>query len=103
MRLANKIALVTGAGSGFGEGIARTFARRKEIAIRSAIGASRSRIVQQLLSESLVISLCGGVLGLVGAHFGIGLLTKVFAAELPRMGDIGLNGPPARTSARASR
>jgi putative ABC transport system permease protein len=73
--------------------LARTFARRKEIAIRSAIGASRSRIVQQLLSESLVISLCGGVLGLVGAHFGIELLTKVFAAELPRMGDIGLNGP----------
>jgi putative ABC transport system permease protein len=73
--------------------LARTFARRKEIAIRSAIGATRSRIVQQLLSESLVISLCGGVLGLVGAHFGIALLTKVFAAELPRMGDIGLNGP----------
>jgi putative ABC transport system permease protein len=73
--------------------LARTFARRKEIAIRSAIGASRSRIVQQLLSESLVISLCGGVLGLVGAHFGIALLTKVFADELPRMGDIGLNGP----------
>jgi putative ABC transport system permease protein len=73
--------------------LARTFARRKEIAIRSAIGASRSRIVQQLLSESLVISLCGGVLGLVGAHFGIALLTKVFAGELPRMGDIGLNGP----------
>jgi putative ABC transport system permease protein len=39
--------------------LARTFARRKEIAIRSAIGATRSRIVQQLLSESLVISLCG--------------------------------------------
>jgi len=73
--------------------LARTFARRKEIAIRSAIGATRSRIVQQLLSESLVISLCGGVLGLVGAHSGIALLTKVFAAELPRMGDIGLNGP----------
>jgi putative ABC transport system permease protein len=73
--------------------LARTFARRKEIAIRSAIGASRSRIIQQLLSESLVISLCGGVLGLVGAHFGIELLTKVFAGELPRMGDIGLNGP----------
>jgi putative ABC transport system permease protein len=73
--------------------LARTYARRKEIAIRSAIGASRSRIVQQLLSESLVISLCGGVLGLLGAHFGIELLTKVFADQLPRMGDIGLNGP----------
>jgi putative ABC transport system permease protein len=73
--------------------LARTFARRKEIAIRSAVGASRARIVQQLLSESLVISVCGGALGLLGAHFGIELLTKVFADELPRMGEIGLNGP----------
>ena len=73
--------------------LARTFARRKEIAIRSAIGASRSRIVQQLLGESLLISLCGGVLGLLAAHFGIELLIKFFADKLPRMGDIGLNGP----------
>ncbi|MGA3225052.1 MAG: ABC transporter permease [Acidobacteriaceae bacterium] len=73
--------------------LARTFARRKEIAIRTAIGASRSRIIQQLLSESLVISVCGGALGLLGAHFGIELLTKVFADQLPRMGEIGLNGP----------
>ena len=73
--------------------LARTFTRRKELAIRSAIGASRARIVLQLLGESLLVSLCGGLLGLVAAHFGIDLLISFFADKLPRMGDIGLNGP----------
>jgi predicted permease len=73
--------------------LARTFARRKEIAIRSAVGASRSRVIQQLLSESLILSLCGGALGLVAARFGIELLLKFFADKLPRMGEIGLDGP----------
>lgn len=72
--------------------LARTFARRKEIAIRSAMGASRGRIVEQLLSEAFLISLCGGALGLMAAHYGIELLTKFFADKLPRMGEIGLNG-----------
>jgi putative ABC transport system permease protein len=72
--------------------LARTFARRKEIAIRTAMGATRARIVQQLLGESLIISLCGGALGLIAAHYGIQLLIKFFADKLPRMGDIGLNG-----------
>ena len=72
--------------------LARTFARRKEIAIRSALGATRSRVVQQLLSESLIISVCGGALGLLVAHFGIQLLLKFFADKLPRMGEIGLDG-----------
>ncbi len=73
--------------------LARTFARRKEIAIRKAMGASRPRIVQQLLLETLLISLFGGALGLVAAHFGIELLLKFFADKLPRMGEIGLSGP----------
>ena len=73
--------------------LARTFARRKEIAIRSAVGASRSRVIQQLLSESLALSLCGGALGLLAARFGIELLLKFFADKLPRMGEIGLDGP----------
>ncbi len=73
--------------------LARTFARRKEIAIRSAVGASRSRVIQQLLSESLILSLCGGALGLLAARFGIELLLKFFADKLPRMGEIGLDNP----------
>src|ERR1700729_680408 len=73
--------------------LARTFARRKEIAIRAAMGASRARIIQQILGETLIISLCGGALGLVAAHFGIELLLKFFADKLPRMNEIGLSGP----------
>ena len=73
--------------------LARTFARRKEIAIRTAMGARRARLVRQLLGESVLISLIGGALGLVAAHFGIQLLLKLFAANLPQLGEIKLNGP----------
>jgi putative ABC transport system permease protein len=72
---------------------ARVFSRRKEVAIRSALGASRSRIVQPLLTESVLIAVCGGALGLGLAHFGIDLLLKFFADKLPRMGEIGLSTP----------
>jgi predicted permease len=73
--------------------LARTLARRKEIAIRTAMGATRPRMIQQLLIETLVLSLTGGALGLVAAHFGIELLLKFFADKLPRMGEIGLSAP----------
>jgi putative ABC transport system permease protein len=70
---------------------ARSFSRRKEVAIRSALGAGRRRLVQLVLTESLIIAVCGGALGLVFAHFGIDLLLKFFADKLPRMGEIGLS------------
>lgn len=73
--------------------LGRAYARRKEIAIRSAMGATRGRIVGQLLGETVVLSLFGGGLGLLGAHFGIQLLLKFFANKLPRMGEIGLSAP----------
>lgn len=72
---------------------ARAFSRRKEVAIRTALGASRSRIIQPLLTESVVIAVCGGAFGLVLAHFGIDLLLKFFADKLPRMGEIDLSTP----------
>jgi len=72
---------------------ARTFARKKEIAIRSALGASRTRVIVPLLLESLLIAMAGGALGLFSAHYGIELLLKFFADKLPRMGAIGLSGP----------
>ncbi len=73
--------------------LARTYARRKEIAIRAAMGATRGRIVGQLLAETVVLALCGGALGLIAAHFGIQMLLKFFADKLPRMGEIGLSAP----------
>ncbi len=73
--------------------LARTFSRRKEIAIRTAMGARRPRIIQQLLGESVLISIIGGALGLLCAHFGIQLLLRLFANQLPQFGDIGLSGP----------
>ncbi len=72
---------------------ARAFSRRKEVAIRTALGASRSRIIQPLLTESVIIAVCGGAFGLVLAHFSIDLLLKFFADKLPRMGEIDLSTP----------
>lgn len=72
---------------------ARVFSRRKEVAIRTALGASRGRIIQPLLTESILIAICGGAFGLLLAHFGIDLLLKFFADKLPRMGEIGLSNP----------
>jgi putative ABC transport system permease protein len=71
----------------------RAFSRRKEIAIRSALGASRTNVVQLLLIESLLVAFAGGALGLMTARFGIDLLLKFFGDKLPRMGEIGLSGP----------
>jgi putative ABC transport system permease protein len=73
--------------------LGRTFARRKEIAIRTAMGATRSRVVGQLLVETVLLSLFGGALGLVVAHSGIQLLLKYFADKLPQTNAIGLSGP----------
>ena len=69
----------------------RAFARRKEVAIRSALGASRGNVTQLLLIESVIVAVTGGALGLITAHFGIQLLLKFFADKLPRMGEIGLS------------
>ncbi len=72
--------------------LARTVDRRKEIAIRTAFGAKRARIIRQMLSESLMISVSGGALGLIVAHFGTQLVVNYFGASLPRLADIKLDG-----------
>lgn len=71
--------------------LVRTLSRQKEIAIRSALGATRGRLIVQILAEAVLLSLAGGVLGLIVAHFGIELLTRFLADKLPLGAEITLD------------
>jgi predicted permease len=73
--------------------LARSTARVREFGIRAALGASRRRIVQQLLMESTVLSLVGGAMGIAVAWFGLRALLLVLPYNLPRSGNIGLHLP----------
>jgi len=69
--------------------LARATGRRREIAIRAAIGGSRGRIIRQLLTESVVLSTAGGVFGLLFGMIGIRALLAISTAGLPRVGEDG--------------
>ena len=69
--------------------LVRATARKREIAVRTAIGGSRWRIIRQLLTESLVLSLAGGALGLFVGWAGIRALLSLNTAGLPRVGENG--------------
>ena len=69
--------------------LVRATGRKREIAIRAAIGADRGRIIRQLLTESVVLSLAGGVLGLMLGVIGIRSLLAINTADLPRLGEDG--------------
>jgi putative ABC transport system permease protein len=71
--------------------LARAGTRRQEVAIRAALGAGRGRIVRQLLTESVVLSVVGGVLGLFVAWFGTRLLLSLGRGQLPRAFDVALD------------
>ena len=71
--------------------LARATARRKEMAIRTAVGASRWRIARQLLTESVLLSLTGGVIGLLLARWGVKLILYVSPDAIPRSREIGLD------------
>src|SRR6185369_9867881 len=71
--------------------LASAAARQKEVAIRMALGASRRRIASQLLTESVLLSLAGGALGLLLASWGIDLLKAYGPAGVPRLHAVGLD------------
>jgi predicted permease len=73
--------------------LARSKARAREFGIRAALGASRGRVVGQLLTESIVLSLLGGSLGIAVAGFALRLLLTTLPYNLPRSADIGLHWP----------
>ncbi|MFP2930263.1 ABC transporter permease [Pyxidicoccus sp. 3LG] len=72
--------------------LARASARRQELTVRLALGARRWQLVRQLLTESVVLALVAGALGLLLALWGMDALLALVPPELPRLGEVGLDG-----------
>jgi len=71
--------------------LVRAAAREKEISIRVALGASRARIVRQLLTESLLLALAGGAFGVLLAMWGVDVLLRIAPESIPRLDQIGID------------
>ena len=72
--------------------LVRTKARAVELAMRSALGASPSRVIRQILAESTVLAVCGGLLGLAFAAWGVDVLVQLAPTGLPRLDEVAVNG-----------
>jgi len=73
--------------------LAKTLARRKEIAIRTSLGATRFVVLRQILAETVLLSVAGGALGLFLARFGVTLIVKVLGDRIPAFMQITLDIP----------
>ena len=82
--------------------LARGAVRRREIAIRVALGAARSRVIRQLLTESLVLGLTGGALGLLVAQWSLAALAAFSPVDLGSLGHVGLSYPVLAFTAAVS-
>jgi putative ABC transport system permease protein len=71
--------------------LASAASRGKEIAIRAALGASRWRVIRQLLTESAILALAGGLFGLFLSSYGVSAITKLLPQEFPRLNEIGMD------------
>jgi putative ABC transport system permease protein len=72
--------------------LARASVRRKEIAIRASLGAGRSRVLRQFLTESLVLALLGGAIGLIAVRWCLTILVHVVPRAVPRLADVDVDG-----------
>jgi putative ABC transport system permease protein len=71
--------------------LARSTARQQEIAIRRALGADRIRLIRQFLTESVLLSVTGGLLGSLVAMWGVDILVALSPGNIPRLDEVGLN------------
>ena len=72
--------------------LAQATSRERELAIRAALGAQRSRLIRQFLTESFVLSTIGGALGILLAYWGLDALLALAPGNLPRLEDVSLSG-----------
>jgi putative ABC transport system permease protein len=72
--------------------LARALARQKEIAIRSALGANRARLVRQVLTESVLLALCGGAAGILLAFWGTNVILAIGRKAIPQLAAVSLDG-----------
>ena len=72
--------------------LARAAARQQEVAVRTALGAGRGRLVRQFLTESALLSLTGGLTGLLVGWWGVKLLVALSPGNIPRLGEVALSG-----------
>jgi predicted permease len=72
--------------------LARAKIRERELAVRRALGATRLRLIRQLLAENLVVAMLGGACGLLLAHLGVGVLDWLRPVHLPRQSEIAIDG-----------
>ena len=80
--------------------LARALGRQKEFSVRAALGAGRARLAAQVVGESLLLAVAGGVLGVALAALGLAFIRLLGSQSVPRLGEVAINGEVLRVHAR---